>query len=244
LIAQRDDLVLEEITLLNQLGRYEEAIKKLDAHKFHPWEGGEGKVPEQYVYSRIALSLSNPAHAEEHLTAAFEYPESLGEGKLYGARENRQYYYLGCVFEREGKTEEAEKCFEKASYGNDEPVSAVYYNDQPPETVFYQGLALRRLGKEEEAKARFDSLVDYAQKHVGDKVKIDFFAVSLPDFLVFEDDLCRKNRLHCLFMKALGFYGLGKTSESLKLFEKALETDPCVFQIATHRYLLFDETGK
>ena len=42
LIAQRDDLVLEEITLLNQLGRYEEAKEKLDAHRFHPWEGGEG----------------------------------------------------------------------------------------------------------------------------------------------------------------------------------------------------------
>ena len=39
-IAQRDDLVLEEITLLNQLGRYEEAMQKLDAHVFHPWEGG------------------------------------------------------------------------------------------------------------------------------------------------------------------------------------------------------------
>ena len=48
LIAQRDDLVLEEITLLNQLGRYEEAMAKLDAHQFHPWEGGEGKVPAQY----------------------------------------------------------------------------------------------------------------------------------------------------------------------------------------------------
>ena len=38
LLKQRDDLVLEEITLLNQLGRYEEAMQKLDAHKFHPWE--------------------------------------------------------------------------------------------------------------------------------------------------------------------------------------------------------------
>ena len=32
LIAQRDDLVLEEITLLNQLGRYQEAMQKIDVH--------------------------------------------------------------------------------------------------------------------------------------------------------------------------------------------------------------------
>ena len=48
LIAQRDDLVLEEITLLNQTGEYEKAKTLLDAHIFHPWEGGEGKVPGQY----------------------------------------------------------------------------------------------------------------------------------------------------------------------------------------------------
>ena len=48
LIEQRDDLVLEEITLLNQTGRYTEAKRKLDSHQFHPWEGGEGKVPFQY----------------------------------------------------------------------------------------------------------------------------------------------------------------------------------------------------
>ena len=44
---QRDDLYLEYVTLLNQLGQYEEAIRMIDARKFHPWEGGEGKVPAQ-----------------------------------------------------------------------------------------------------------------------------------------------------------------------------------------------------
>ena len=41
----RDDLYLEYVTLLNQLGRYEEAIHMIDARRFHPWEGEEGKVP-------------------------------------------------------------------------------------------------------------------------------------------------------------------------------------------------------
>ncbi|MDE6381109.1 MAG: DUF5107 domain-containing protein, partial [Muribaculaceae bacterium] len=48
LTAGRDDLMLERITLLNQLGRHEEAMSLLDSHSFHPWEGGEGKVPAQY----------------------------------------------------------------------------------------------------------------------------------------------------------------------------------------------------
>ena len=56
LIQRRDDLVLEEITLLNQTGRYEEAMQKLDAHIFHPWEGGEGKVSSQYQICRVELA--------------------------------------------------------------------------------------------------------------------------------------------------------------------------------------------
>ena len=48
LIQRRDDLVLEEVTLLNQLGRYEEAKEIIDNRTFHPWEGGEGKVSGQY----------------------------------------------------------------------------------------------------------------------------------------------------------------------------------------------------
>ena len=40
LIAQRDDLVLEEITLLNQTGEYENAKTLVDEHIIHTWEGG------------------------------------------------------------------------------------------------------------------------------------------------------------------------------------------------------------
>ena len=56
LIRRRDDLVLEEITLLNQTGRYEEAMQRLDARVFHPWEGGEGKVSAQYQICRVELA--------------------------------------------------------------------------------------------------------------------------------------------------------------------------------------------
>ena len=101
LIAQRDDLVLEEITLLNQLGRYEEAMKKLDAHKFHPWEGGEGKVSGQYQICRVELAKqllkTNPqsAEAKRLLEECLVYPPHLGEGKLYGAQDNDILYFLG-----------------------------------------------------------------------------------------------------------------------------------------------------
>lgn len=249
LVKSRDDLYLEYITLLNLTADYENALKSLLSHKFHPWEGGEGKVPEQYLFSNIALACQSMEAGDiqksiEYLSASFDYPESLGEGKLYGAQENRQNYYFGCAYELLGEAEKAAEYFDKASRGIAEPESAIYYNDQPPETVFYQGMALLKLNDPAGAGNRFGKLISYADEHFNDDVKIDYFAVSLPDLLVFEDDLNLKNQLHCMFMKALGLFGLGKINESKTLFEQALKINPNTFQIATHYQLLFGEDEK
>ena len=172
-----------------------------------------------------------------NLKATFEYPINLGEGKLFGTQENRQNYYLGCLT---GENE----YFEKASTGLSEPTSAVYYNDQPPETIFYQGMALLKLGRIEEANLRFNKLIEYSDKHIDGDIKIDYFAVSLPDLLVFNEDLNLKNKLHCMFMKALGLYGMNMLKESKALFTKMLSINPNLFQVATHYSLLFKEEEK
>ena len=100
-------------------------------------------------------------------------------------------------------------------------------------------MALLKLGDTDAAKSRFDKLISYADAHLSDNVTIDYFAVSLPDLLVFEEDLNIKNKLHCLFMKALGLYGLDKKDESRALFKQALKINCNTFQIATHYQLLF-----
>lgn len=102
-------------------------------------------------------------------------------------------------------------------------------------------MALLKLGDVENANNRFNKLISYADNHINDNVTIDYFAVSLPDLLVFEEDLNKKNKSHCLFMKALGLYGLDKKEESKALFEQALAENCNTFQIATHYQLLFKE---
>src|SRR5699024_10128063 len=96
----RDDLSLEYVTLLNQLGRYEEALHLIDTRQFHPWEGGEGKVPAQYQLCRVQL-VKEYLKSKEYKKAlqlideCFIYPHNLGEGKLQGAQENDFNYYKG-----------------------------------------------------------------------------------------------------------------------------------------------------
>lgn len=240
LIQQRDDLVLEEITLLNQLGRYEEAMAKLDAHQFHPWEGGEGKVSSQYQICRVELAkqnlasldhLKNPekqASLEKAIRLLEEcliYPPHLGEGKLYGAQENDFYYLLGVAYEALNEKEEALNCWQKAIIGPQEPAAAMYYNDAKPDKIFYQGLALRKLGREDEAHGRFFKLINYGKQHIYDKVVMDYFAVSLPDLLIWEDSLDTKNLIHCKYMLALGYYGMGDQEKALKYLSEVEELD-------------------
>ena len=246
LIQQRDDLVLEEITLLNQLGRYEEAMEKLDAHKFHPWEGGEGKVSSQYQICRVELAkqelekikglddldnLENLGRRENLekairlLEECLEYPPHLGEGKLYGAQENDFYYLLGIAYEALGQKEKALHCWEEAVKGPQEPAAAMYYNDAKPDKIFYQGMALRKLGREDEAHGRFFKLINYGKQHIYDKVVMDYFAVSLPDLLIWEDSLDMKNLIHCKYMLALGYYGMGDKEKALKYLSEVEKFD-------------------
>ena len=44
------------VTLLNLLGRPDQAYRRLMQRNFHPWEGGEGKVAGQYVTSLVELA--------------------------------------------------------------------------------------------------------------------------------------------------------------------------------------------
>ena len=233
LIKLRDDLVLEEITLLNQLGRYEEAKEKLDAHQFHPWEGGEGKVPAQYQICRVELAKKSLTKGEgsDYLRAikllqeCLEYPHHLGEGKLYGAQENDFYYLLGVAYDALGQREKARECWEEATKGPQEPAAAMYYNDAKPDKIFYQGLALLKLGREGEAHGRFYKLINYGKQHVFEKQVMDYFAVSLPDLLIWDDSLDVKNEIHCKYMLALGYYGMGELSKSQRYLEEVEALD-------------------
>lgn len=51
LVRDRDALYIEYIALLNDTKQYDKALDCLTSHRFHPWEGGEGKVSTQYRYA-------------------------------------------------------------------------------------------------------------------------------------------------------------------------------------------------
>ncbi|MDQ5929226.1 MAG: hypothetical protein QG594_1004, partial [Bacteroidota bacterium] len=230
LVAQRDDVYLEYATLCNQLGDYTKAIALIDNRIFHPWEGGEGKVPAQYQLARVELAKQLLAKKEfdtalKLLNECLEYPHNLGEGKLDGAQENDFHYWLGCAYQGLNQIDEAKKYWHLAKDGNTEPAAAIFYNDQKPDKIFYQGLALLKLGLVDEANTRFNNLIAFGEKHLNQTIKLDYFAVSLPDLLIWEDDLTFRNKIHCHYMLGLGNLGLEKIDQAKLHLHQAAKMD-------------------
>jgi len=243
LVEQRDDIYLEYVTLCNQLGNYAKAVKLINSRIFHPWEGGEGKVPAQYQLARVELAkqlvtTKEYEQAIKFLTECLEYPHNLGEGKLHGAQENDFHYWLGCAYEGLGQLEEALNYWKLAKDGNTEPAAAIFYNDQKPDKIFYQGLALLKLGLPADANARFEKLIAFGEEHLNETVKLDYFAVSLPDLLIWDDDLSFRNKIHCSYMLGLGFLGKGEYKKSEALLENAYRMDINHQGVQSHKSLL------
>ncbi len=173
--------------------------------------------------AKVAMYDKKYAEAIELLKECLVYPHHLGEGKLYGAQENDFYYLLGLCHRAMGEDKEAVGCFEQATLGPTEPVAAIYYNDAKPDKIFYAGLAFRELGYEDKARAYFNRLIDYGKQHLHDNVVMDYFAVSLPDLQVWDGSLDDMNRVHCLYMLALGYAGIGDRARSERYLNEAKE---------------------
>ncbi|MDC7293737.1 DUF5107 domain-containing protein [Butyrivibrio sp. DSM 10294] len=243
LIQKRDDLYTEYVTLLNDMGRYEEAHDLISSHSFGTWEGAEGKITTQFKVSllqqakKLLDNVQKEAEPKEEpdaemciqikrlLQEALSYPENLGEGRLEGTKDNNLYYYLGTTFELMGQPEKAREAYLKATLGAQEVAGVMYYYDQPADMILYQALALEKLGRRSEANARYYRLLDYGEQHLRDTFKMDYFAVSMPDMSVFDADMTLKNRAHCYYLMGLANLGLHNPATAAELFRQVLAID-------------------
>ena len=213
LVILRSDLKCEYATLLNLSKNHKEAYDFIMSNIFNPWEGGEGKISTQYTLALRELAIEEYSKGEyqasiDLLYQALVYPHNLGEGLLEGNKSNDIYYYLGLSYLGLNDKEKAQTAFEKATLGNSEPAGILYYYDQSADMIYYKGLAFRQLGNEAEARSCFNKLIDYGEQHYFDHIKLDYFAVSLPDLQLFDEDLDKKNKVHCNFLLALGYLGI------------------------------------
>jgi tetratricopeptide (TPR) repeat protein len=221
LVGRRDGLLVEFIALCNQMGQPERALGLLQARQFSPWEGGEGLVSGQYVWShlllgRAQLRAGKGREARMHFDAARACPRNLGEAKHLLTPEVHLDYYTGLALEMEGRPAEAQARW-RSAVATVVPLSWMRY---------FQALSIAALGNKEEAMAALRRLRSEAEQQAEQEIKIDYFATSLPNFLLFEDDLARRNQVDCLFLKALADLGLGRTEEASAGLKNVVSLDP------------------
>ncbi len=213
ILSDRYALMLAYISLLNRDGQHEKALELLMGYTFHVWEGGEGKVADEYktalfALAEKALAEGKPEEAAACAARTLSYPDNLGEGKLDNVPDNQAYYLMGRAYRALGDDARARECFEKASLGSQTPEPVRYYNDQPSDYIYWQGLAFAALGNIGMAQKSFHQLIIFGERHIFDKVGYDFFAVSMPELEVYQDDMQKRSDDYCRRLTALGRKGL------------------------------------
>ena len=118
---------------------------------------------------------------------------------------------MGRAYKLLGNQSKSAECFTRASEGSQVPEPVRYYNDQPSDYIYYQGLAFHELGNDESAKKSFHQLIIFGERHLFDKVDYDFFAVSMPELEVYQDDIQKRSDDYCRRLIALGRRGLRET---------------------------------
>jgi len=211
---KRDDMTAELLNLWNFMGETQKAAQCLATRKFHPWEGGEGKVTGQFILNHLlrawrSIEQKQPQVAAEQLRAALHYPENLSEGRLPGQTDNDIWFGLAICARESGDSAEAMRCLRLAASGDRTINIHSYYNDQPVDYLFWQGIALKMLGEQQASAQLFTQMKQWAQQMATSSIDADFFAVSQPDLLSLYADLQLQHQEKCLTVEALAAAGLG-----------------------------------
>jgi len=229
LIELRDDLTLEYCALLNATGQQERSRDILLIRRFSPWEGGEGMALAQHcrtylLLAKKAIRSQDPAEAVRLLQTALSAPENLGEARHLLANVSDLWVALGDAYHANGQIDEARHTWLRAAEfrGDFQEMSVRTYS----EMTYYRALALKRLGRGDEAMLLLQGLAGYAQDLMYRPAKIDYFATSLPSMLLFEDDLQARQETTALFLAAQASLGLEDRSDARRILSSIIARDP------------------
>lgn len=237
----RDDLKVEYVTLCNELGLTDKAQTLLQ-RVYHVWEGGEGRITEQFVNNALLRAASQAqegkyTQALETVTAALTYPHNLGEGKLVVQTDNNVYFFAALYAAKAGLADKAQEYARKAMTGDTTIAEQHYYNDVPCDYVFYNALSRKLWGSREDAEHIFAVMQKWSHDSYDAKMQEDFFAVSLPDLVVLDRDLDKEHKENCLLMRMLASLGQGDKSGFDSACSALQQLNPSNFKVYLYQAL-------
>lgn len=226
LLSRRDDCYLDKLTLLSQKGMYKEAIDMAKSKHFHIYEGGEGKLTKQHawmhvLYANELVKDGKLDEARKIYNDGINMPKSYGEAKTFFNQEAHIYYYLAKLEQRENNTEKYTADLEKAAE----------YKAAVSEISLFRALALKELGKNDEANAVLDEMQESADSLINNCDMRTYYGVGSPSPMPFELDIVKNNLVAGNILKAYALYGMEKYGEADLCIRKAAELDADNFAV-------------
>lgn len=212
-VKQRDDTTYRYVVCLIQSGDYDKAIDILTTHYFHLFTEVDSELHGAYMNAYLLrgekyYSQGKYKEALADFLAVLEYPDNLEIEIANPQRDRslgRNYYYIAAAYEALDNATKAKEFYEKSS--------AVNVGDT--EFGYYKGMSFKKLGKDSQAEAAFDKLIEVANNSDA----VDFFA----KFGQRSEDKAKK--AEPFFLKGLAYMGMGKYDEAKEQLKKAVELD-------------------
>jgi tetratricopeptide (TPR) repeat protein len=220
-----DDLYLQGIRILSQMGKWDRALELLLRHTFVPAEGVEMSIGLEYgsileCLGYNALSEGKSEEALRHFRDALNSPLSIGGGLLHRVCFCPYKYGEAKSLLRLGRIGEAGKAL---SWIADFPLN--YFTlSLLPSYLYYRGMALAGLGRKDESAECFKELRRKAEEGLAQK-EYGFFA-SIPGYVSYIKDPGKQRRIHYSILLALALGGFGEEQEALARIAEVLRLDP------------------
>ena len=225
LTAKRDDCTLAYSVLCTVAGDYEKAKDILLAHQFHTYEGGEGNLTQHHAWlhfltARRLAAAGEKEQAKKTLLDGLVFPKNYGEEKNYFV--NEAHIYLS-LFE----LEQDEKYLELANSTKGAPTVHSYY----------QCIALRKLGRTQEAADLAAKLKAIGENKIKNAAVNDYYGVGAPAYPPFGYDVAAAHTTDGMILCAFAALAEGDLDTAKKLEAALAERDASHFFL----YLLRQE---
>jgi hypothetical protein len=207
-VLVRDDLAVEYAGLLVDTGRAADALELLGGRAFQPFEGGEGRVIAVFDRATAAVARglldSDPAAARALLAAGIVPPEHLGEGRHPADVVAERFVLLGDAAAALDDRPAAEAAWRRATEV-DGPLAATGHRVTARDV--WIGVAHVRLDEPEQATGVWASLEARADALEASADRVDYFATSLPELLLFSVDTAERRAAEARELRELAAWG-------------------------------------
>jgi tetratricopeptide (TPR) repeat protein len=192
LVRERDDLTISRVSLLLDADDPERALDLLLDRQFQPREGGEGKVLdawERACWMRAAAFMreNEPDRAVDELIRALRPPKSLGEARHPLVNNAHLRLCLGDAYAAAGLLQDARGEWSAATSATGDFIGMS--NRSFSNQTYYSILACLRLGEAKRAQQLTAQLSQFVEELEAGPAAVDYFATSLPNLSLFDDDL-------------------------------------------------------